>query len=37
MKDVQITILILDAMTHNPIYAKFLKELITKRRKMSLR
>jgi hypothetical protein len=34
MKDVQITIPILDVVTHIPVYAKFLKELITKRRNL---
>ena len=34
MKDVQITIPILDAVMHVPLYAKFFKELITKKRTM---
>jgi hypothetical protein len=34
MKDVQITIPILDAVMHVPLYAKFFKELITKKRSL---
>ena len=34
MKDLQITIPILDAVMHVPLYAKFFKELITKKRSM---
>ena len=34
MKDVQITIPILDAVTHIPLYAKFFKDVITKKRSL---
>ena len=34
MKDVQITIPILNAVMHVPLYAKFFKEIITKNRSM---
>jgi hypothetical protein len=34
MKEVQITITILDAVLHIPLYAKFFKDLITKKRSL---